>query len=413
MRLKSAIGYGYIMTSLLCTLVAVAVFRPPQLPAVAEGAMNQNSAEALVNNEQDAEQEFRTLNTRVSRGSTLLNTLRNSGLTFNESMNAISSLESVINMRRIQAGQEVSIDFSLEGKPVKVSLPLNYDHTAVSVLQNDRWTSSNEIRKVFSFPVLKRAVIETSLYSTANDSSIPIPVMMNAIELFSFSFDFEREIKSGDKIELLYLLIKDENGETLASGDILFARLHADGRSVEAWRYERSEGGFEYYNSVGQSIRKDLLKTPVSGSRITSQFGFRNHPIFGYTALHRGIDFAAAVGTPVKAAGDGVIIIAGWHDQYGYRVKIRHPNHYETMYAHLSSIKSGIVPGTPITQGRTIGFSGNTGASTGPHIHYEVHYYGKPIDPTSLKFPPSHTLEENDVKQLKQKIKALDAKFAL
>ena len=194
---------------------------------------------------------------------------------------------------------------------------------------------------------------------------------------------------------------------------MLYARLELESSEVNAWLYERLDGEADYYEADGSSVRKALLKTPVDGARISSGFGLRNHPILGYTALHRGVDFAVATGTPVVAAGDGTVTIAGWHDQYGWRVKLHHGNSYDTMYAHFSSIARGIVPGVKVKQGQVVGYVGSTGTSTGPHCHYEVHYYGSPVNPATLKFPPGHSLNDDDLRLFQLDLAALAAEYNL
>jgi murein DD-endopeptidase MepM/ murein hydrolase activator NlpD len=214
-------------------------------------------------------------------------------------------------------------------------------------------------------------------------------------------------------VVLFYEKLFDESGDFLAAGELLYARLDLEDRFAEAWRYERLDGTVEYYEVGGDSVRKSLLKTPVDGARISSGFGYRNIPILGFSGLHRGMDFAVAAGTPVMASGEGTVITAGWHDQYGYRVKIRHPNHYDTMYAHFSSIASGIKTGVRVKQGQTVGYVGSTGNSTGPHCHYEVLYYGSPVNPAELKFPPGHKLETEDMRLFDLEREALIAEFNL
>ena len=276
------------------------------------------------------------------------------------------------------------------------------------------WESAEEWQYFDTVTVVAAATVESSLYQTAVDSGIPLSVMMEAIDLFSFEVDFQRDIQSGEEITLLYERLVDEDGALAATGNLLYARLQLnDGDLVDAWRYQKPDGDVGYYEPDGSSVRKALLKTPVSGARISSGFGLRHHPILGYTALHRGMDFAVPSGTPVFASGDGTVSIAGWHDQYGWRVKIRHGNHYETMYAHFSSIARGIRPGVKVSQGQVVGYVGSTGMSTGPHCHYEVHYYGSPVNPATLKFPPGHSLKDADLELFRMDVQALKAAFSL
>lgn len=409
MHIIRIISWLYIVAAVLLTIAALAAYRPPSLSEVHAEQSLVLPQEVLQNNDQKPSRVFHSRETRIVWGSNLLDTLKSTGLTYDESLDAVKSLESLIDMRKLQTGQKVFVDFSEEQRPLRVRMPIRYNQTAVAIRDDNGWRSENEIIHFQTYPIQKSAQIETSLFETAVDSDIPISVMMDAIELFSFEFDFQREIQAGDLIELYYPVELDGSGKRVASGELIFARLTSGERSVEAWRYKRLDGEIEYYESSGESIRKALIRTPVNGARLTSGFGMRMHPILGYTAFHRGIDFAVPIGTPIKASGDGVIMIAGWHKNYGNRVKIRHANHYETLYAHLSSIKSGIVPGASVKQGSIVGWSGSSGMSTGPHCHYEVHYYGKPVDPTRLKFPPGHHLGTDDLEIFKRQIEIINA----
>ena len=216
---------------------------------------------------------------------------------------------------------------------------------------------------------------------------------MDAIQLFSFDVDFQRDIQEGHRFLFLYEELYDQDERYVRAGDLLMARLDLTDRSVPVWRYEKPDGSVDWYDDEARSVRKTLLKTPVDGARISSGYGLRTHPILGYTKAHKGIDFAAPVGTPIHSSGDGTIVNAGWHDSYGYYVRVRHANHYQTLYAHMSSIARGIRRGIRVAQGQTIGYVGSTGMSTGPHCHYEVIYYGGHVNPLTLKFPPGHVLD--------------------
>jgi murein DD-endopeptidase MepM/ murein hydrolase activator NlpD len=316
-------------------------------------------------------------------------------------------------MRRVQAGQEVTIRKSSAGLIMQVSLPVNFEKTVITRRTGMGWQSGEQLRDIFPVPTVVSARVNSSLFQAAQDSDIPLSIMMEAIGLFSFGVDFQRDIQPGNRVVLLYEELQNGKGEAVAAGELLYARLELDERKVEAWRYERLDGTVEYYEESGDSVRKALLKTPVNGARISSGFGYRNIPVLGFSGLHRGIDFAVPIGTPVMVAGDGEVIIAGWHKMYGYRVMVRHANHYDTMYAHFSRIAPGIVPGVRVKQGQVVGYSGSTGNSTGPHCHYEVHYYGEPVNPATLKFPPGHKLGADDMRLFSIEINALKTEFSL
>ena len=349
----------------------------------------------------------------LARGQFLSDLLQDTGISSLEAFDITDSLGGIIDMRRIQEGQIVTLRQTSGGRIQEVSLPVSFDRTVTARRTSQGWQSSELLTDIYPVPTVVTARVESSLFQAAEDSGIPLSIMMEAIGLFSFEVDFQRDIQPGNIVVLLYEKLQNKEGETMAAGELLYAGMELDDRNVEAWRYERLDGTVEYYEESGDSVRKALLKTPVDGARISSGFGFRNIPALGFSGLHRGIDFAVRIGTPVMVAGDGEVIIAGWHKLYGYRVMVRHVNHYDTMYAHFSRIAPGIRPGVQVEQGQIIGYSGNTGNSTGPHCHYEVHYYGEPVNPSALKFPPGHKLESEDMNLFTLERRALIAEFNL
>ena len=349
----------------------------------------------------------------LARGQSLSDLLQDTGISSLEAFDITDSLGGIIDMRRIQEGQIVTLRQTSGGRIQEVSLPVSFDRTVTARRTSQGWQSSEQLTDIYPVPTVVTARVESSLFQAAEDSGIPLSIMMEAIGLFSFEVDFQRDIQPGNIVVLLYEKLQNKEGETMAAGELLYAGMELDDRNVEAWRYERLDGTVEYYEESGDSVRKALLKTPVDGARISSGFGFRNIPALGFSGLHRGIDFAVRIGTPVMVAGDGEVIIAGWHKLYGYRVMVRHVNHYDTMYAHFSRIAPGIRPGVQVEQGQVIGYSGNTGNSTGPHCHYEVHYYGEPVNPSALKFPPGHKLESEDMNLFTLERRALIAEFNL
>jgi len=210
---------------------------------------------------------------------------------------------------------------------------------------------------------------------------------------FSYDVDFQREVQPGDSFELLYERIADNSGRILATGDLVYAAMTLSGRTLRVYRYVI--GGThvaEYFNGQGQSVRKALLRTPIDGARLTSSFGMRMHPILGYSTMHRGIDFGATTGTPIMAAGAGVIEQAGPNAGYGNFVLLRHNAAYETAYAHMSRFASGIKRGVHVRQGQVIGYVGATGLTTGPHLHYEVRINRDQVNPLSIKMMPGPRL---------------------
>jgi murein DD-endopeptidase MepM/ murein hydrolase activator NlpD len=239
--------------------------------------------------------------------------------------------------------------------------------------------------------------IDGSLYEVGLRHDVPPAVMQSVVSLFGFGVDFERDIKPGDRFELMYEQIYDENGQAVRSGDLLYAALTLGGEKLSLWRYRPKGGQTEYFDAKGRSLKSGLMRSPIDGARMTSPFGPRKHPILGYSRMHQGIDFGAPIGTPVYAAGDGVVEMAQKKGGYGNYILLHHDDGYDTAYAHLQSFADGIRPGERVRQGDVIGLVGTSGLSTGPHLHYEVHVDGDAVDPDSVRLPPRTVLAGGDL----------------
>ncbi|MBC7908841.1 MAG: M23 family metallopeptidase, partial [Rhodospirillaceae bacterium] len=195
-------------------------------------------------------------------------------------------------------------------------------------------------------------------------------------------------------------------------GDMLFASIYLGGRPISMYRHETEGGTVEYFNEKGESIKKALLKTPVDGAKITSGFGMRNHPILGFTKMHKGVDFGVPTGTPIQAAGDGVVEMAGFNGAYGNYVRLRHGSGYGTAYAHMSRIAQGLKTGKHVSQGQIIGFVGSTGRSTGAHLHYEVLQGNAQLNPLSVKMPTNVKLAGRDMDRFRMTKRETDTLLA-
>jgi len=218
-------------------------------------------------------------------------------------------------------------------------------------------------------------------------------MIVELIRLYSFDVDFQRDIQPGDRFEVLFEAYYDERGELAKYGDILYAKLRVRNTDLPLYRFATKDGGADYFNKSGHSVRKALMKTPIDGARLTSGFGRRTHPILGYAKMHQGIDFGAPKGTPVMAAGSGVVEAAGRNGAYGKYLRIRHNSHYKTAYAHLSAFSRGIKRGARVRQGQIVAYVGSTGRSTGSHLHYEILVDGKRINPLRLSLPTGRKLK--------------------
>ena len=251
-------------------------------------------------------------------------------------------------------------------------------------------------------PVTKRVkgVVETSIYDAALAAGAHDAQVYDFAQIFAYDVDFQREMRAGDQFEMVFEEYVDERGNFIRSGDVLFASLNGYASDKEFYQFTPSDDGItDYYDQDGKSARKFLMKTPINGARLSSSFGFRKHPISGYNKLHKGTDFAAPKGTPIYAAGNGVVERASWYGGYGNYVRLKHANGYQTAYAHMSKYGPGIKAGVRVKQGDIVGYVGTTGSSTGNHLHYEVYKNGAAMNAMSLKLPTGRVLEGDMAKE--------------
>ena len=254
-------------------------------------------------------------------------------------------------------------------------------------------------------------LISSSVYEAARGGGMSPNLVVELIRLFSFSIDFQRDMREGDQLEVLYTRRFDENNQLAEEGEIIFAALTNRGKRYAYWRLARDDGSYAYYDADGRSVQRLLMKTPVDGARLSSRFGMRRHPILGYTRLHRGLDFAAPRGTPIYAAGSGTIVALGRNGDYGKYIRIRHRNGYETAYAHMNGYARRLKKGARVKQGQIIGYVGATGLATGPHLHYEVLRHNKPVNPRDLDVPPESALDAAGLEKLRNAQTAIGARI--
>ena len=243
--------------------------------------------------------------------------------------------------------------------------------------------------------------IKTSLYAAMKQAGLSELVITEIIRIYSFDVDFQRDIYEGDYFEALFTRRKNDLGITVQIDDPEYLVLSSRGTPLVYYLYSNGEFS-EYFDENGKGMTKSLMKTPINGARLSSSYGMRKHPISGYNKLHKGVDFAAATGTPIFAAGNGVVEFAGRNGGYGNYIRIRHDSTYKTAYAHLNGFKKGVYGGVRVKQGDIIGFVGSTGKSTGPHLHYEIIVNGNQVNPATLKLPSGRKLNDQQLEELKK-----------
>lgn len=349
----------------------------------------------------------------LKRRSTLVETLSAIGADPIEANKALQPLYELglVDPRRVVAGLAMTANFTEEDNQLlSVSFsPENGRHVLSKRLANGRFFASD--LEVERRPSTNRvtATITTSLYEAALDAGATDQQVAEFAQIFAYDIDFQRQIQAGDTFEILYENFVDERGNHVSSGDILYASL--SGRALERSFYRHTptdDNVTDYFTADGKSATRFLMKTPINGARLSSSFGRRRHPISGYSRLHKGTDFAARSGTPILAAGNGVVERASRYGGYGKYVRIQHANGYETAYAHMSRYGPGVRKGRRVRQGDIIGYVGSTGASTGPHLHYEVLINGRHVNAMSLSLPTGRELEDTLLREFEKTRRTVD-----
>ena len=306
-------------------------------------------------------------------------------------------LNNKIDLTRLDIGTEIRITYLRKTDFVeikKISI-LDKKNNQIQIIKNNgEYETESASILTFTKNILKEVTINESLYRSAINSDVPPNIIMQFVNLYGFDVDFQREIRNGNKIKIYYEVFLDSKLNIRKAGNIKFASLSLSKNTYELYKYTTKDNNkFEFFNSTGKSAVKALMKTPINGARLSSGYGLRKHPILGYDRLHQGVDFAAPTGTPIMAAGTGFIEKIGMNGGAGNYIKIKHINGYKTAYGHMSKFASGLKKGSKVTQGQTIGFVGSTGMSTGPHLHYEVIFNNKKINPMKMKLPSGRKLK--------------------
>jgi murein DD-endopeptidase MepM/ murein hydrolase activator NlpD len=242
-----------------------------------------------------------------------------------------------------------------------------------------------------------------SLYETAMKNDLPRETVEELIRIFGYDVDFQRRASQGDSFEIFFGA-DDESG----TPEILYTSLTVGGEARRVYRYQAEDGSIDYFDEAGRSLKKFLIRKPISDGILRSGFGSRFHPILGYSRPHTGVDWANRIGTPILAAGNGTVIKAEWDSGYGRRIELQHTNGYVTAYSHMSGFARGIAPGKRVQQGQVIGYLGNTGLSTGPHLHYEVIINGSFVDPLKIRLPRGRELEGRSLAEFKRQREQVD-----
>jgi len=346
------------------------------------------------------EPKFKKINHPVSTGETFDNILKSYSVDKDEIKEIKKNLSKKINLNKLNTEQKIKFTIDQSNNLVKEFI-FQISNTEKIYLSRDTDTDGfsqkillTKLKKKITY---KENIILQSLYKSAVEQNIPINTIIEFARIYGFQVDFQRDIRKQDSFQIMYEMFVDDSGKVIETGNILFANLKLSGENNSLYYFDK-EGSEGHYDKSGKSIQKALMKTPINGARLSSPFGMRKHPIDGFNKMHRGTDFAAPMGTPIMASGNGVIKKAGWCGGGGNCVVIKHNSTYQTVYAHMSKFAQGIRSGVRVKQGQTIGYVGSTGKSTGPHLHYEVIVNGKKINSQTLKLPSGKILKGEDRK---------------
>lgn len=343
---------------------------------------------------------------KVAKGDTLNQIFGAFDIPREIALEAISSLSGIFSPRDFRVGQQITLLFRptadgarqfrgyrFAADPLRDVIVLDAKGTG----QFDATVIKKELKTVVA---AKQGVITGSLIGAGNRAGVPNSILAEMIRVYSYSVDFQRDIHEGDRFEVMYQAKIDKDGKVHDTGDMIYAKLTLSGKDEAIYRFE-SNGSSEYYKADGGSIRRGLIRTPIDGARMTSGFGFRRHPILGYSKMHKGIDFGARSGTPIYAAGDGTLAKVGWVNGYGNYIKINHNGSMATAYGHMSRFAKGMRPGMRVKQGQVIGYVGMTGRATGPHLHYEVMINNAQVNPVGVKVPTANQLAGRELSKFK------------
>ncbi|WP_312947196.1 peptidoglycan DD-metalloendopeptidase family protein [Stutzerimonas kunmingensis] len=347
----------------------------------------------------------------VANGDTLSTVFSKVGLSPSVMHAVLSSSKDAKQFSRLKIGQSLEFQLTEQGGLAGLRSKLNSLETLALEKTPDGYSFKKEQIKPEISSVYARGEIDSSLFLAAKRAGLSHNLTMDLANVFGYDIDFALDIRKGDSFEVIYEE-KTVEGQRVGTGNILAARFTNRGKTYSAVRYTNKDGATSYYNADGTSMRKAFIRTPVDFARISSRFSNgRKHPILNKIRAHKGVDYAAPHGTPIKSAGDGKVLLAGRKGGYGNTVIIQHGQRYRTLYAHMQGFAKGVRNGSAVKQGQIIGYIGTTGLSTGPHLHYEFQVDGVHVDPLGLKLPMADPIARNEKQRFMQLSQPLMARM--
>jgi murein DD-endopeptidase MepM/ murein hydrolase activator NlpD len=356
--------------------------------------------------------------TIVARGGESLDSLiKNAGVDVVQSGLAADAVAKLIKAKKLRAGEELRLGLApstVDENSIDVGkLSIFYQGAhVVTVIRSVDGAYAQSDRPLkpegnYEESAGERASVYLSTYRAAKSQDLPDSFVTKFLKVHSYDVDFKQRVKSGDGFELFYDMVQDETGAE-KPGELLFAAITIGGEAHGYYRFRTPDGSVDYYDDKGSNSKKFLMRTPIRGARLTSGFGYRRHPLLHTVRAHLGVDWSGPIGTPIMASGNGTIELAGREGNYGNYVRIRHANGYKTAYAHMLRFAPGVGKGVKVRQGQIVGYLGNTGMSTGPHLHYEVLVNNQHTNPLSIKIPRSRQLQGRNLTEFRREKARID-----
>jgi len=346
------------------------------------------------------EPKFKKINHKILEGETFDSILNGYSINKDEISEIKTTLSKKTNLNKLNTDQKIKFTLNQSNNLIKEFIFQTSNTEKIYLSRNTKTDGFNEkilVTKLKKKIVYNENIILQSLYKSAKEQKTPVNIIIEFARIYGFQVDFQRDIRKKDSFQIMYEILIDDSGKLIETGNILYANLRLSGDNNSLYYFDKN-GSEGHYDKNGKSIKKALMKTPINGARLSSSFGMRKHPIDGYNKMHKGTDFAAPMGTPIMASGDGIITRAKWCGGGGNCIQIKHNKTYETVYAHMKNFAYGIRVGLRVKQGQIIGYVGSTGNSTGPHLHYEVIANNKKINSQKLKLPSGKILKNQNRK---------------
>lgn len=365
------------------------------------------------NEEENATNEVYSNSIDVQKGDSLYKILSKQNIAPQEIKSIIHATSPFKLHSKLQIGKTMTFDYEISLKENEESelsteeralKQITYQIDKIKKIEITKNDQGLFVAREINVPLNKVLVkydtkIKDSFTNAVKKFDISTNNIIELINAYSHTVDFQRHIRSGDTITIMAEKYYTEQGDFSHHGKIIFASLTLSGKEHQIYNYSSNEKSNQFYAADGSSTQRSLLRTPLKSFRISSHFGPRKHPVLGYNRMHKGVDFAAPTGTPIRAAGDGVIQEIGMKGAYGNFVLVKHNNTYSTAYAHASRFAKNLHPGSRVKQGQIIAYVGKTGRATGAHLHYEVRVNGVQVNPMRIKTTTGSKLAGNQLKQ--------------